>query len=90
MIGDSLGLLHESRRALIAMRSIVEARGKRNVDKELGAVLAAVAEALDDHHHAPLCKANHFHGGRAPGQCTCGAWQQDVRMVNHPALGRRR
>lgn len=33
----------------------------------------------DNWHHAPLCPANHFHGGAAPSPfCTCGARARQV------------
>lgn len=52
----------------------------------LDQIRAAWAELTDDHHHAPMCPANHYHGQRAPtGACSCGAIKHGVRMENHPA-----
>lgn len=94
---DNLAMLHEGRRSLLAIRTIVKAREEQrsgrtprdDVDEHITKVYAMLAEALDDHHHAPMCGANHYHGARCPSSvCTCGAWKHRVRMMNHPALGR--
>src|SRR5688572_7292097 len=40
----------------------------------LDSIRAQWARISDDHHHAPMCAANHYHGQRAPtGPCSCGA-----------------
>lgn len=70
------------------LRGIIHAfKGEGKTYAEaLDRVRASFAEATDDHHHAPLCPANHFHGGRAPtGQCNCGAVEAGVKMENYPA-----
>ncbi len=93
---NNMELLREGRTALARIHQVIEERGKaknRKYDYEEAFcnITAMLAEALDDHHHAPMCGANHYHGGRMPAaRCTCGAWQHGVLMVNHPALGRTR
>jgi hypothetical protein len=47
----------------------------------LDEIRAEYANLTDDHHHAPGCAANHYHGTRAPtGPCTCGAVSHGVKM----------
>jgi hypothetical protein len=60
----------------------VALKGEGATDWEaLDSIRAQNARLTDDHHHAPLCPANHYHGARAPtGQCSCGAVAQGVRM----------
>jgi len=50
-------------------------KGEGKSDAEaLDQIRAMFARDTDKLHHAPLCRANHFHGTRAPtGPCTCGA-----------------
>lgn len=36
--------------------------------------------AFDEFHHAPLCRANHWHHAHLPtGPCTCGAARLEIR-----------
>jgi hypothetical protein len=47
----------------------------------LDLIRAQWAKLSDDHHHAPRCPANHYHGQRAPtGACSCGAVEHGVKM----------
>ncbi|ACL59098.1 hypothetical protein [Methylobacterium nodulans] len=57
-------------------------KGEGATDAEaLDQIRAEFAAVTDNHKHAPLCPANHFHGARAPtGPCTCGAVQLGVFM----------
>lgn len=57
-------------------------KGEGETDAEaLDKVRAAFAAVTDNHHHAPMCPANHYHGMRAPtGPCTCGAVRMGVFM----------
>lgn len=86
---ERLELLMEFNNVLVRIRDVVHERGKYDVDQDVSGLLAKLAEALDDHHHAPRCPANHGHGAwpvRYP--CTCGAWRRGNLMTNYPALGR--
>lgn len=56
-------------------------KGEGTTDREaLDQIRAAYANATDDHHHSPMCPANHYHGMWAPlGGCTCGAIEAGYR-----------
>ena len=71
---NRIELLRQGGLSLSRIMKIIDERGRRNVEAEAQKVFAALAEALDDHHHAPRCPANHYHGARCP--------------ANHPVLGR--
>jgi hypothetical protein len=57
-------------------------KGEGETDAEaLDKIRAKFAAVTDNHHHAPMCPANHYHGMRAPtGGCTCGAVRMGVFM----------
>ena len=57
-------------------------KGEGETDAEaLDKIRAKFAAATDNHHHEPMCPANHYHGMRAPsGKCTCGAVRMGVFM----------
>jgi len=57
-------------------------KGEGESDAEaLDRVRGAYANATDDHKHAPMCPANHYHGQRPPtGECSCGAVVAGVKM----------
>jgi len=57
-------------------------KGEGETDAEaLDKVRAEFAAVTDNHKHAPMCPANHYHGARAPtGSCTCGAIRIGVFM----------
>lgn len=70
----------------VEIAGIVRAfKGEGETDSEaLDRVRAAYANATDDHHHAPMCPANHYHGQRPPsGNCSCGAVEMGVKST-HP------
>ena len=67
----------------VPLNGVIRAfKGEGETDAEaLDKIRASFAEATDDHHHAPLCPANHYHGMRAPtGHCSCGAVAAGVKM----------
>jgi len=60
---------------------VVALKGEGESDeKALDQIRAQWAELKDDHHHAPMCPANHYCGKRAPtGVCSCGAVAHGVK-----------
>lgn len=61
---------------------MIALKGEGKSDEEaLDLIRGQWANLTDDHHHAPMCPANHYHGQRAPvGRCSCGAVEHGVKM----------
>lgn len=69
-----LTLQNERLRLVAGLAYDVLHEAVRSQETEVQGMLRRALAELDRRHHAPMCPANHFHGGKKPrAACDCGA-----------------